>query len=150
MCLHAKSLQSCPTLGDTVDCSLPGSSVRGVLQARILEYFAMPSGGLPSPGVESMSVVSPALAGGFLTSSTPWEALYVYIYKWLNASGVLDHYSYLLCHWFHSFLHQDNFSASECLPSLKYFGFSDFFFSFLFCWFFPGIQLLMLWFNYFM
>ena len=81
MCLHAKSLQSCPTLGDTVDCSLPGSSVRGVLQARILEYFAMPSGGLPSPGVESMSFVSPALAGGFLTSSTPWEDLYVYIYK---------------------------------------------------------------------
>ena len=39
----AKSLQSCPTLCDPVDCSLPGSSVRGILQARILERFAMPS-----------------------------------------------------------------------------------------------------------
>ena len=33
----AKSLQSCPTLCDPVDCSLPGSSVHGILQARILE-----------------------------------------------------------------------------------------------------------------
>ena len=38
MCmLHAKSLQSCPTLCDPMDCSLPGSSVHGILQARILE-----------------------------------------------------------------------------------------------------------------
>ena len=35
--------QLCPTLCDTVDCSLPGSSVHGVLQARILEWVAMPS-----------------------------------------------------------------------------------------------------------
>ena len=39
----AKSLQSCPTLWDPVDCSLPGSSVHGILQAKILECFAMPS-----------------------------------------------------------------------------------------------------------
>ena len=30
-CMHAQSLQSCPTLCDSVDCSLPGSSVRGIL-----------------------------------------------------------------------------------------------------------------------
>ena len=34
----AKSLQSCPTLCDPMDCSLPGSSIRGILQARILEW----------------------------------------------------------------------------------------------------------------
>ena len=39
----AKSLQSCPTLCDPMDCSLPGSSVHGILQARILEWVAMPS-----------------------------------------------------------------------------------------------------------
>ena len=39
----AKSLQSCLTLCDPVDCSLPGSSVPGILQARILEWVAMPS-----------------------------------------------------------------------------------------------------------
>ena len=35
--------QSCPTLGDPMDCSLPGSSVHGILQAKILEWTAMPS-----------------------------------------------------------------------------------------------------------
>ena len=33
--------QSCPTLSDTMDCSLPGSSVYGIFQARILEWGAI-------------------------------------------------------------------------------------------------------------
>ena len=33
--------QSCPTLCDPMDCSLPGSSVHGILQARILEWVAI-------------------------------------------------------------------------------------------------------------
>ena len=37
-----KSLQSCPTLCDPMDCSLPGSSVHGILQAVILEWIASP------------------------------------------------------------------------------------------------------------
>ena len=41
--MHAKSLQTCLTLCDTVDCSPPASSVHGILQATILEWFAMPS-----------------------------------------------------------------------------------------------------------
>ena len=41
-CMHAKSLQSCLTLCDHLDCSLPGSPVRGSLQARILEWVAIP------------------------------------------------------------------------------------------------------------
>ena len=39
----AKSLQSCLTLWDTMDCSSSGSSVHGVLWARILKWVAMPS-----------------------------------------------------------------------------------------------------------
>ena len=39
----AKSLQSRPTLCDAMDCNPPGSSVRGILQARILGWVAMPS-----------------------------------------------------------------------------------------------------------
>ena len=35
--------QLCPTLCDPMDCSLSGSSVRGILQARILDWVAMPS-----------------------------------------------------------------------------------------------------------
>ena len=42
-CVCAKSLQSCPTLYNPMDCSLPGSSVHGILQARILERVAMSS-----------------------------------------------------------------------------------------------------------
>ena len=41
--VHAKSLHSCLPLWDPMDCSLPGSSVRGTLQARILEWVALPS-----------------------------------------------------------------------------------------------------------
>ena len=41
--IHAKSLHSCPTLCDPMGCSLPGSSVHGILQARVLEWVAMPS-----------------------------------------------------------------------------------------------------------
>ena len=36
------TVQSCPTLCDPMDCSLPGSSVHGILQARILEWVAIP------------------------------------------------------------------------------------------------------------
>ena len=41
VCMHAKSLQSCPTLCDPIDGSPPGSSVTGILQARILEWVAI-------------------------------------------------------------------------------------------------------------
>ena len=41
--VHAKLLQSCLTLCDSMDCSPLGSSVQGILQARTLEWVAMPS-----------------------------------------------------------------------------------------------------------
>ena len=48
---------------------LPGSSVRGILQARILEWVAMPSSrGSSNPGIEHSSLMSPALAGGSFTT----------------------------------------------------------------------------------
>ena len=37
----AKSLQSCPTLSDLMDCSLPGSSIHGIFQARVLEWVTI-------------------------------------------------------------------------------------------------------------
>ena len=33
--------QSCPTLSDLLDCSLPGSSIHGILQAKVLEWGAI-------------------------------------------------------------------------------------------------------------
>ena len=59
-----------------MDCySLPGSSAHGILQAGTLELVAMPSSrGLLDPGIEPESLMSPALAGGVLTTSATWEA----------------------------------------------------------------------------
>ena len=84
----AKSLHVCPTLCNTMDYSLQGSSVRGILQVRILEWVPVPfprweywngfpcppPGDLPNPGIESVSPKSLALAGGFFITSTTWEA----------------------------------------------------------------------------
>ena len=53
-----------------MDCSPPGSSVHGILQARILEWVAIPSSrGSSNPGIEPASFISPALAGIFITTS---------------------------------------------------------------------------------
>ena len=76
-CVRVKSLQSWPTLCDPMDCSLPGSSVHGISQARILEWVAMPASrgsSQPNSGIEPVSLTSPALAGRFFTTSTIWEA----------------------------------------------------------------------------
>ena len=44
MCVHARLVsQSCPTLCNTMDCSLPGSSARGIPQATILEWVTISS-----------------------------------------------------------------------------------------------------------
>ena len=70
VCMHAKSFQLFPTLYDSMDCSSPASSVHGILQARILEWVAVPSSrGSSDPGIKSMSLTSPALVGGFFTTS---------------------------------------------------------------------------------
>ena len=61
--------QSCLTLCDPMDCSLPGSSVHGTLQARMMEWVAFPSpGDRPDPGIEPGS---PALEADALTSEPP-------------------------------------------------------------------------------
>ena len=49
MCV--KLLQSCTTLCDTMDCSLPGPSVRGILQARVLEWVDVPSSNVQGEGL---------------------------------------------------------------------------------------------------
>ena len=68
MCV--KPLQSCLTLCVPVDCSPPGSSVHGILQARILERVAIPSPwDLPDPGIELASPEAPALQADFLLLS---------------------------------------------------------------------------------
>ena len=62
--------QSCPPLCDPMDCSLPGSSLHGILQARVLEWVAifLLQGIFPNPGIEPRS---PAFQADALTSKPP-------------------------------------------------------------------------------
>ena len=75
-CASAESLQSCPTPCDYMGCRPPGSSVHGILKARTLEQVSMHPPRVSSiPGIKSMSLMSPALVGRFLTISATWEVV---------------------------------------------------------------------------
>ena len=75
MYVCALLLQSCPTLCNPMDRSPRGSSVHGILQARMLEWVAVPCyRGSSRPRIEPKS---PALAGEFFTTSATWEALLI-------------------------------------------------------------------------
>ena len=73
-------VQSCPTLCDPMDCSLPVSPVHEILQARILEWVACLSpGDRADSRIEPVSPATPGLAGRFFYHWASWETL-------LNAS----------------------------------------------------------------
>ena len=63
--------------------------------ARIPEWVAFPTpGDLPSPGIKPESPASPALACGFFTNYTSWEAqAYIHIAERARATGYLKHRS---------------------------------------------------------
>ena len=76
--IHMRSCsvaQSCLILCDPVDCSPPGFSVHGILQARYWSQlpFSTP-GELPDPEMEAVVLTSPSLVGGFFTTSATCEA----------------------------------------------------------------------------
>jgi len=59
--------QSCPTLSDPMDCSLPGSSVHGIFQARVLEWGAI------APGLNSaLPFTNYMTLYNFLNSEAPY------------------------------------------------------------------------------
>ena len=66
----AKSRQSCPTLCDPIDSSLPGSPVPGILQARTLEWVAISFSNARKVKSER------EVAQSCLTLSDPWTAAY--------------------------------------------------------------------------
>ena len=64
----------CPTLCDPMDCNLPGSSVPGILQARILGWVAMPPpGDFPDSGIKLVSLASPMLVSRFFYTGVTCE-----------------------------------------------------------------------------
>ena len=48
--------QSCPTLSDPTDCSLPGSSIHGILQARVMEWGAIAFSGATVHGITKSQI----------------------------------------------------------------------------------------------
>ena len=75
--MHA---ESCPTLCDPMDCSLPGSSVHGVFQARILKWVAI---SYSQPRIKPMSLAFPALEGRFFYHYTSGKR-HSFLWKSLN------------------------------------------------------------------
>ena len=100
VCLHAKWLQLCPTLCDSMDCSLPRSSVHGIPQARILEWATMPSSrGSSKPRDWNCCSCRSCIAGGFFTAEPLGKPyilpificiyiififIYIYVYTFAN------------------------------------------------------------------
>ena len=74
-CMCAKSLQSCLTFCNPMNCSLPNSSVCGDSPGKntAVGCHALLQD-LPDPGIEPVSLRSPALAGRFFITTTTWEA----------------------------------------------------------------------------
>ena len=68
--------QLCLTFCNAMDCSLPGSSVHGISQARKLEWVAISfSRGSSRPRNQPSSPVSPVLAGRFFTTASPGKLI---------------------------------------------------------------------------
>ena len=86
-CVHAKSLQLCLTLCDPMDCSPSGSSIHGILQARILKWVAMPPlEDLPDPGTKPKCLMSPTLTGGFFITAPPGKPPVMYNQQFIQCN----------------------------------------------------------------
>ena len=66
--------QLCLTLCNFMDCSLPDSFMRFSGQESLSGWPCPPPGHCPDPETELASLLSPALTGGFFTTSAIWEA----------------------------------------------------------------------------
>ena len=72
------------TLCDPMNCSLPGPSVHGIFQARVLQCVAFPSpGDLPDPGIEPGS---PALQADALLSEPPGKSAHTIVAEYQHSA----------------------------------------------------------------
>ena len=88
----AKSLQSCLTLCNPMDCNLPSSSVLGDSPCKntgVGCHFLLQENLLDS-GIETTSFMSPALTDRFFTTSTTWKAPIIYI-KYTDRNPHVSH-----------------------------------------------------------
>ena len=90
--------QSCPTLGDPMDCSPLGSSVHGIFQARVLEWGAI---AFSTTSIRSSKKQETSRKTSSSSSPTMLKPLTVYIdhnklWKILQEMGIIDHLTWLL------------------------------------------------------
>ena len=87
--------QSCSTLCDPMDCSLPGSSVHRNFPGKNTGVGCHLPEDIPNPEIEPVSLVRPALAGGFFTTVPPGKP-----YQWIFSKHLLENKLPLLisCH----------------------------------------------------
>ena len=113
VCVCAQSVQSCLTLCNAMDYSLPGSSVQGILQTRIL-----PSSRGSSLCKDGTSVsCGSSIAGGFFTTEPlgkPRLFSCTYLFSLSNFTQVLGFNCYLHTDNSTTFLHSRFFSSSRC------------------------------------
>ena len=84
VCVHAKSLHLCPTLCHPMDCSLPGVSFHGIIQARILEWVARTSSRESSPPRDQTHVSYVSCIGMWVLPGKPWDS-HSYLFNLLNS-----------------------------------------------------------------
>ena len=95
----------------SMNCSLPGSSVHGIFQARILEWLPFPSpGDLFNPGIKPLSLVIPVLAGRFFTTMAQ-DLCHRYLQgsqHIVGAQSIFPEWIYILdeCVWCHLLLQE--------------------------------------------
>ena len=89
--------QLCLTLCDPIDCSLPDSSVHSILQARIMEWVAIPFSWISSRPRDQTQIF--CIAGGFFNPTPPHWTIFPYIYN----EGTI-HFPHWTITWPHSLI----------------------------------------------
>ena len=93
--MHVKSLQSCLTLCNPMDCILPGSSAMGFSRQ---EYWSVlpcpPPGDPPDPGIKLVSLMPPALAGGFFSTNDMLQETILSSRNQCNQSSPCDSFTW--------------------------------------------------------
>ena len=118
MCVHAHSLQSCPILWDPMDCSLPDSSVHGILQARILEWVPVPSSRGSSQPRDQIQVSR--ISGRFFTAESPEKPTLPCTKAQKTALSIrfIQHLSLLLAYMSHKYMNI-SISTSQSFLQVK-------------------------------
>ena len=97
VCVCVQSLQSSQTLCDSMDCSLPGPSVHGILQARILEWVTMPSSRESSWSRDQTCIsASSALQANSLPTETPGKPIYICIHIYIHTHTYIYTHIYIV------------------------------------------------------